>query len=808
MTKPSQISEELVDRLTSISYDEIFQTPTLTIVEVHHSSVKMWAQAIALLLDGIMTYAFGLTDPDTVCKANAFLKLFLMAPRLLLSSTRGVASRARLLLTGTQEAFDFLLDETRPKPQLQTAKALTTAQQDSRTRLKVSKLIQSCDLSRAMNALDSAPPLLITPELTEMIQGLHPIAAQAHCIPASAPTRIRVGANERLFKEKDLERVVKDLRTHAAPDITGLRPGHIKVLFRGRREQDSPEARCRLLISRLIHRTLEEPHGLGPSDFWENFAGGKLSVIPRDRKKLRPVGGKNLIYKLITSIQGRAHDKALVALAGPAHLAGKPNGVLAAAIMAQMELDYMQRVAESNVENVRCILTTDAEAAFQSASRKNCYDVLCSEATLKERFAPFFAHTHKGAQRVFWPAANLQLRPSSGFTQGDVNSSKLFTCNTASLVAGLQAASPINATVVAIVDDITIMGTLDAVKAIDSARAHLQKPANYQVNLTKQYVYTMNESQTARIQNELKDHIVIYVGREHGFMLSGIPLGGELFINAALQSNLDKTLHAIANIGKLKNTQEKLVLLLQCIPGRIQHLLAAVPMSLSRDFARRHDEAIMNAVAEVLDLGTLTPRDKLLMQRKISDHGLGLRSMEANLEFLFLAGFMKTVKSITTAFPHFIPTLLSTLEAESGYGRQLEDALEMLRETHSQKLLDLLPESIKDVMNEDYSWPHDSIQRELDDILAKEHDDLYDLSRIGDQQDKATLLSTDTSIFSLIPRSGLLRIPNEHLLYLAKQLFGNTQRMNVSKFCPNTSSTVTFVERSWTLGTYTCVHAR
>ncbi len=41
------------------------------------------------------------------------------------------------------------------------------------------------------------------------------------------------------------------------------------------------------------------------------------------------------MYKLITSIQGRADDKALVALAGPAHLAGKPNGVLAAVIMTQ-----------------------------------------------------------------------------------------------------------------------------------------------------------------------------------------------------------------------------------------------------------------------------------------------------------------------------------------------------------------------------------------------------------------------------------------------------------------------------------------
>ncbi len=117
---------------------------------------------------------------------------------------------------------------------------------------------------------------------------------------------------------------------------------------------------------------------------------------------------------------------------------------------------------------------------------------------------------------------------------------------------------------------------------------------------TEMMDYTTNENQVAEIQRKLQDHTVIYVGREQGFKLSGIPLGGELFINAALQGNLDKTLHAIAKIGKLKNTQEKLVLLLQCIPGRIQHLLAAVPMNLSRDFARQHDEAIMNAVSEVL----------------------------------------------------------------------------------------------------------------------------------------------------------------------------------------------------------------
>ena len=89
---------------------------------------------------------------------------------------------------------------------------------------------------------------------------------------------------------------------------------------------------------------------------------------------------------------------------------------------------------------------------------------------------------------------------------------------------------------------------------------------------------------------------------------------------------------------------------------------------LIKTFAHEHDEAITTAVADALDLGPLTKRDKLLMQRKLSNHGLGLCSMEANLEFLFLAGFMKTVKSITSAFPHFNPTLASTLEGESGMG--------------------------------------------------------------------------------------------------------------------------------------------
>ena len=73
-----------------------------------------------------------------------------------------------------------------------------------------------------------------------------------------------------------------------------------------------------------------------------------------------------------------------------------------------------------------------------------------------------------------------------------------------------------------------------------------------------------------------------------------------------------------------------------------------------------------------LDLGELNERDKLLMQRKISKHGLGLRSMEKNLEFLFLAGFMRSIKSIKRTLPNLSGALNYTIQGNQAMGVNLQ----------------------------------------------------------------------------------------------------------------------------------------
>ena len=60
-----------------------------------------------------------------------------------------------------------------------------------------------------------------------------------------------------------------------------------------------------------------------------------------------------------------------------------------------------------------------------------------------------------------------------------------------SLEKGLKHVGGQDASAVAIVDDITIMSSLDALVNIEKSRGNFQKNANYLVNEARQYVYTM-----------------------------------------------------------------------------------------------------------------------------------------------------------------------------------------------------------------------------------------------------------------------------------------------------------------------------
>ncbi len=122
------------------------------------------------------------------------------------------------------------------------------------------------------------------------------------------------------------------------------------------------------------------------------------------------------------------------------------------------------------------------------------------------------------------------------------------------------------------------------------------------IYLTKQYVNTINETHVAWIQDALPVHTVIYIGRNRGFYLSGVPhcgkTAGELGQSKGSQC---KHLQTKKHSGKAGSSST-------VYSGQNPTPMAAVPIHLSRDFAKQHDEAISTVVATTLELGDLVKR--------------------------------------------------------------------------------------------------------------------------------------------------------------------------------------------------------
>ena len=63
---------------------------------------------------------------------------------------------------------------------------------------------------------------------------------------------------------------------------------------------------------------MSDPERFGIEDLWKYFYGGKLTLLMQSKLKL--IGQKNTLLKVINAIQGRLNDEELRREAGPGHL--------------------------------------------------------------------------------------------------------------------------------------------------------------------------------------------------------------------------------------------------------------------------------------------------------------------------------------------------------------------------------------------------------------------------------------------------------------------------------------------------------
>ena len=117
---------------------------------------------------------------------------------------------------------------------------------------------------------------------------------------------------------------------------------------------------------------------------------------------------------------------------------------------------------------------------------------------------------------------------------------------------------------------------------------------------------------------------------DRGITVLGTPVGTQEFVLKQARDRIETELEFLRWIKKIPDLQCAWNLLLYCASPRMNHTLRTLPPDLSADYARNHDAAMRDCLAQLLQRPQISDEASLLMTSlctmKQSHGGLGLRS--------------------------------------------------------------------------------------------------------------------------------------------------------------------------------------
>ena len=148
---------------------------------------------------------------------------------------------------------------------------------------------------------------------------------------------------------------------------------------------------------------------------------------------------------------------------------------------------------------------------------------------------------------------------------------------------------------------------------------------------------------------------------QQGMVVLGTPLGSDAYVDAFLRQKVDTQASLFSKIPAVPDLQAAWLLLLMCAAPRCHYLLRALPPSYTAVFARRHDEAVIACLRELLANDAPPILDALAVKRaQLPLHfgGLGLRSAEATRAAAHWASWADTLPTLGQRHPRVVEGLL------------------------------------------------------------------------------------------------------------------------------------------------------
>ena len=600
-----------------------------------------------------------LTEPGSaegVDAARAW-KLFLLAPRMLLTRTDQHGSQGRAELLGRASAFQrgdwlqLLQAARRACRPAQDAPPTDPAAIAERKRHQACFKVKQGELSRARQVLttcDLAPGTEATwAALTDPVRR-----------PREPRTTI---AQDVLHHQPDqpphlttraVAAALRSARRGCAPGLSGMRAEHLKLLLQDSEALELLAEACTLLAQARV-----------PTEVCKALAMARLTALRKPDGGVRGIATGDTFRRLVSKTLAREWAAKFDQATRPFQFA----------LQARAGTDAL-------AAHVRAALETRPGAVLVSLDGRSAYDSMSRAAFLGKlrEVAPEllpFVRLFYGSPSTYcwWDAAGRcrDVCQGEGCEQGDALAPALYALGQHDALQQASDARHPDDTLVAFLDDLYVITSPSRARAaLDETVRAVEDRCGIASNLGKTRVIAATAGPAPPGIAELGDDV--WRGdkpdAQRGVVVLGSPVGHPAFVQGWAEERLRTEQLLLDQLPKLPDLQCAWLLLLLCASPRANHAIRTMPPSASAVYARGHDDAIWATLQTML--GGVGDREavqaRLLAALPGALGGLGLQSAQLTAPAAYWAAWADALPALHARVPGSAASYVQLLEAELG----------------------------------------------------------------------------------------------------------------------------------------------
>ena len=379
-----------------------------------------------------------------------------------------------------------------------------------------------------------------------------------------------------------------------------------------------------------------------PKSACKLLSSARLIALPKASGDVRPIAIGEVLRQVTAKAICCQLKKSLSAFFAPIqHGVATDNG-------SELVVNHIRLLLEFNKDWT--ILKTDVKNAFNSIRRSHLLQ------KVYESFPQIYNHVSQMysdiSSLVYTNGKRVSILSSEeGIHQGDPLGPALFSIAIQSSLLEVQRANP-NVTCLAYLDDVFILGPVDAVVAASADLRSSFSPIGLVIQDKKCELFISEVSPPCDVSFPVSSD---------GVIILGIPIGNSSFISTVCTDCAQSGSLLCEELLQLEDTQSALLLLRYCHINRLCHLLRSIPPQDLSHAAVIHDRQTRTAFTKLLNIDEMTAEPWAQATLPVRYGGFGMTPATHLSPIAFASGWAHSFHVLLDRFPTLQPLVTSVI---------------------------------------------------------------------------------------------------------------------------------------------------